>query len=81
MSRINALLSAGVLIGLVACRDADPTGILEPTSEVQFAIVSGNDQQAPVTYFGGRDIEQHGPYVLWRAESVSSAHRHGGKPW
>ena len=47
MSRINALVSAGVLIGLVACRDADPTGILEPTSEVQFAIVSGNDQQAP----------------------------------
>jgi hypothetical protein len=47
MSKIHALLSAGVLIGLVACRDADPTGILEPTSEIQFAIVSGNDQQAP----------------------------------
>ena len=47
MSRINALLSAGVLIGLVACRDADPTGILESSPEVRFAIVSGNDQQAP----------------------------------
>ena len=71
---VSFSLARGDLLGLIGPNGAGKSitlkilcGILEPTSEIQFAIVSGNDQQAPA------GSELPAPIVVKALNAISPA--------